>query len=402
MFSSQSESESQTESRSRRSQSSRRTLKKDSKPGEVTPALSETLSLCYVGMLLLRLPITVADIHRWTNEGQLLYYRATREVPLAMRTRLDGRYQELLEPQELIQAQSMHQGALKILTMLNTEFGMAVPAINTPLILFRWIQELALPLEVYVATQRLGRILDVNMTFATGGSNVVLRYAEVQLMALVIIATKLLFPLDDVERCSESSVDLPLLKMDWKEWLKAHESNTEGATDSNRLDFDAAFSFKESDCLDAANETLDAYLDWYSDSIATEEIRDRGRAGQEADFRRVLFQMFPSQPRSEWVVPRQASAGKNDLQMRVRNLQGHLRSNHIVEPAQCTQDTPRPGSLYRQCKSVEDLSGPAKVLLEKAAGLAALPLDAMVQAVFLMERRLQKHEDMLKKQEKAG
>lgn len=397
VFSSQTESETLTGSQS---QSSRRSRRKDAGPREETPNLSEILNLCYIGMLLLRIPVTVADVHKWTKEGELLYYRASRELPLGMRARLPGPYQELLEPQDLLQPQLIHQSIVEILTMLRMEFGMATPPINTPLILYKWIQDLALPLEVFVASQRLARILNIDGTFCAGGSNIVLRYPEVRLMALVVIATKLLLPFDEIERHPQSITELSGLSMNWDEWVEAHKNADKKIVDQSQLNFEKAFNFTESNCTEAADETLDAYLDWYSDNIATEEVRERGQAGRDANFRRALFRMFPVHSGQSAGTPQPSDVAKNGLESKIRHVQSTLRPRR-VEKTQTTKDAPRSGCFYRRFRSVEDLSGPMKIFFEKAAMLAGLPLDGMVQAVFLTERRVQNHEEALRKTTKA-
>lgn len=47
------------------------------------PKLVETLSLCYLGMLLLRLPISLGEVFEWATRNEVLYLRA---VSLIYRT----------------------------------------------------------------------------------------------------------------------------------------------------------------------------------------------------------------------------------------------------------------------------------------------------------------------------
>ena len=218
VFSSQSEGESagsQTTRGSRR----RRQAKTD---GAIN--LSETLVICYIGTLLMRIPLTVADLISRVDHGELLYYRAAREVPGNLRERLPGEFQVLLEPQTILQASTLHHRILDLCVLLNGEFGMVIPAVNHPLILYRWMQALTLPIEVYAATQRLARILDIDFTLQVGdktNSSRVLRYPEVQLMSLLVVSTKLFFPIDDIDRHPVSANDLSALQMDWQEWAVA-------------------------------------------------------------------------------------------------------------------------------------------------------------------------------------
>lgn len=398
VFSSQSESEPATETQSQ-SQGSRRSSAKNVRSRAQPPNLIETLSMCYIGALLLRIPLTVADIHSWTNAGELPYYRSPREVPLGMRERLPALYHDFLEPQEVLSPRRIHQSVAETLTLLDGEFGMATPPINISLVLYRWIEVLALPLEVFTAAKRLMRILGIDGDFSPSSSSIVLRYPEARLMAVLVIATKLLLPFDKIDRKQKSSTDLPTLSMDWYEWTKILRSEADTHGNLGSLSFDDAFKFTEADCLEATDDTLDAYLDWYSDNLASEDIRERGQAGRDADFRRALFKIFalPSRVSTKQARPATPTGTEPMAGEKLRQVQSTLVSTQAIEDDQTIEDAPPPGSFYRRFKHIEELGGPVKIFYEKAAELAGVALDGIVQAVFLTEHKLQKHEEGLRK-----
>lgn len=76
MFSSQSEGEDTesdwTDSRSMSSRRSKRSVIEKKR----LPKLIETLGLCYLGMLLLRLPVSLGDIYQWVAKEEMIYNRA--------------------------------------------------------------------------------------------------------------------------------------------------------------------------------------------------------------------------------------------------------------------------------------------------------------------------------------
>lgn len=73
MFSSQSEAEhSDTDGSGMRSVSSRRSVVEK----ETLPKLIETLGLCYLGMLLLRLPVSLGEVYKWAAKEEMVYARA--------------------------------------------------------------------------------------------------------------------------------------------------------------------------------------------------------------------------------------------------------------------------------------------------------------------------------------
>jgi RNA polymerase I-specific transcription initiation factor RRN7 len=287
--------------------------------------------------------------------------------------------------------------------MLNKDFGMALPPLNVSLILYRWIRALFLPLEIFAASQRLIKLLDLDLsTFiaSKGNKNVALRYQEVQLMALIIVATKILFPFDKIERRPYQPTDLSSLFLDWDAWskLQAREANDPGT--AKPLPFHEGFDFDESDCLSAADQRLDAYLDWYQDNIAREEIREHGRVKQDAEFRRTLFQMFPMpvhHPKDDRGTPIIESENTSG---RLGESHERFYSERREHPTE-SRSVNRVGSLYRRYRTVEELSGPAKLLFEKSAALAGLSLENMVLAVFWTEKKLQKFEEGLRKNAKT-
>ncbi|KAM0709362.1 hypothetical protein Q7P35_003400 [Cladosporium inversicolor] len=432
VFSSQSEGESAGSQRTRGSRR-RRQAKAD---GAIN--LSETLVICYIGTLLMRIPFTVVDLISRVDKGELLYYRAAKEVPCNLRERLPGEFQVLLEPQTILQASSLHHRILELGVLLNAEFGMVIPAINHPLILYRWMQDLTLPIEVYAATQRLARILDIDFTLQLGGktsSSRVLRYPEVQLMSLLVVSTKLFFPIDDIDRHPVSANDLSALEMDWSEWAAAQGPLADGGDESDiiqnskhdaspDLTFPEAFSISESDCLAMGDEELDRYMDWYQDNLASENIREHGRADRDADFRRTLMRMFPTQPAPRPTVS-SAAAGESkspgvgadegedtslarqasDTTQRLRRVQQALRLKKIAVSAvgdDGRDEVARVGSFYRRHREAKDLDGPARLLYTKAAELAGISLESTTKAVFLTERKLQMREERARKAGEDG
>jgi RNA polymerase I-specific transcription initiation factor RRN7 len=424
VFSSKSEGESagsQTTRGSRR----RRQAKTD---GAIN--LSETLVICYIGTLLMRIPFTVVDLISCVDNGELLYYRAAKEVPANLRERLPGEFQVLLEPQTILQASSLHHRILDLGVLLSAEFGMVIPAVNHPLILYRWMQALALPIEVYAATQRLARILDIDFKLQLGGktsSSRVLRYPEVQLMSLLVVSTKLFFPIDDIDRHPVSANDLSALQMDWSEWAAAQGPLLDGGDESDiiqnskhdispDLTFPEAFSISESDCLAMGDEELDRYMDWYQDNLASENIREHGRAGRDADFRRTLMRMFPTQSAPRPTVSSTGGGNKSvsegedtslarqasDTTQRLRRVQQALRPKKIAVSAvgddgMRDEVAARAGSFYRRHREAKELDGPVRLLYTKAAQLAGISLESMTKAVFLTERKLQMREESARK-----
>lgn len=406
MFSSQSEGESGTGAMTPSSQRSSKTGRK--KPAG--PSLLDPICLQYIGSMLLKMPLTVADFCGWVNDGKLLYYRATKELPLSMRVHLPGHLQEQLEPQTIISPDTIHHNIKDTFFSLQADFGMKAPPVNGPLVLYRWIQELSLPLEIFIAAQRLGTLLDLDYSYnldAKAGTNQSLRYPEIRLMALVVITTKLLFPFDDMRRYPESANDLNVLRMDWNLWAALQNNETTVSSDeppSRKLTFTDAFSMTQPDSMNLCEDSLDEYLDWCEENIASEEMRDRGRAGRDADFRRALFEWFPSSaPSRARHSPSRIEKGDDDGKIarhKILRIQQDLCLQRAVQ-GDGRDDIPRAGVAHIQYRSTAELEGTSKLFYRKAAFIAGTSLHGMVRAVFMLERLMMKHEKLLRKGEPA-
>jgi RNA polymerase I-specific transcription initiation factor RRN7 len=74
-FSSTSEGEN-TDTDGAMSRSSRWSKKSAGKKKDQLPKLIETLALCYLGILLLRLPTSLGEIHNWVVTDEMIYNRA--------------------------------------------------------------------------------------------------------------------------------------------------------------------------------------------------------------------------------------------------------------------------------------------------------------------------------------
>ena len=352
VFSSQSESEATSASRS-----TRKSRKRKDKVQEGSPKLVETLALCHTGLLLLRLPVTIADICKWISDGQLLYYRTAREVPLGMRERLPPRYQAQLEPPDLLRPAHLHSVVLELLKSFDADFGMSPPVPNVPLVLYRWLRELMLPIEVYTASKRFAQLLEITFEFVLSpkaGTITTVQYPEARLMAVIVVVTKLLFPFDDIDRSARSETDLSAFCMDRKVWARQNSARKGRKPDEQALSFEESFGFDEAECHSASDEKLDAYLDWYQDNIASEDIRERGKAGKDAELRRAMFTMFPTSNRTPDNSHQQTTAdSQTSIGARLRKVQSEMRPR-TVHDSRSSEERARPmGSSYRRFREVQ-------------------------------------------------
>ncbi|KAL1305368.1 hypothetical protein AAFC00_002262 [Neodothiora populina] len=402
LWSSQSEAEATDASTKRKSRRSKI---------DAIPQLVDAVSLCYIGSLLLRLPVAVNDYHQWIASGDLIYYRAVTTLSPSMKLRLPFNFSQALDPQNILKASSLHKAVIDNITAYSSSFGMRVPPLNHILLLYRWMGDLALPLEVYAAVLRIAKLIDVHFDYEVEGQRrparfLVLRLAEAKLMSLIVVATKLLFPMDGGKRYPRKPTELAALAMDWSIWTSSREQHEQSEKDTQRLGYEDALRISESDVLEMSDDKLDDYMDWYGSTFAVEHVREHGRASKEAEFRRAMFRYFPidrapgetEQEAREEQVSDDLTRLRGD---RIKEVQSALKPLRVRQDGDTMRDgevIQRPGSHYKRFRSVNELSGYAEEFYKEAAKVSGLGLDSLVRAVFTMEKRI---EDLEAKARKA-
>ncbi|KEQ97929.1 hypothetical protein AUEXF2481DRAFT_37494 [Aureobasidium subglaciale EXF-2481] len=397
LYSSQSEAERTDDASSNR--------KARKSKNDAVPKLVDALSMCYIGCLLLRLPVTVSDVYTWAASGELIYYRAVKALSEPMKSRLPFNYNKIMDPQDVLSPVAVQQAVLDNITAFDRAFGMNIPPINHILVLYRWIRNLALPLEAYSATLRLAKLLDITFVYDVQVKRAmryrVIQYAEARLMAVLVIATKLLFPLDNVKRYPKNTTELSALNMDWSTWSKARVDYNDTIKSSTPLGYQEAMQVQEKDVLDMSEEKLDEYMDWYGSVFAEEKVREKGRVGKEAEFRRALLRFFPIErpnkepPESMDIDPDAEPIAEDE---RLRKVQSSLRPARVRAGSTASElNVTRPGNSYKRYRNVSELDGYAKEFYDEAASLAALPLNSLVKCVFVLEKRLERWESSERK-----
>lgn len=178
-----------------------------------------------------------------------------------------------------------HRAVADLAILYHRDFGVSFPPINSPLLLFSYVKQLALPrkkqfklptfsaqsslihhlVEVYPAVRHLQNALGDTSAFP---QSIVGRFRpaylpEVQLMSLLVIITKLFFPIDDIKRYPYSWKDPAAQVMDWDSWIRAQKEFDEKGRRGETLGKGEAISISESDALDMIPKQLDDYMDWY-------------------------------------------------------------------------------------------------------------------------------------------
>lgn len=162
---------------------------------------------------------------------------------------------------------------------------MQFPSLNWPVLLYKYVKRLALPrmrrprlqsflfvnllaVDIHPAAKKLQHLLGFDFEYPTSisGRRRPLQLPELQLVALVVITTKLLFPFDDVERYPATVEEPTVQVIDWNLWsqIQRHYDNRE--TPAGQLGKGKEILVTERDVFGMTPSQLDEYMNWYENS----------------------------------------------------------------------------------------------------------------------------------------
>ncbi|QSS57503.1 RNA polymerase I specific transcription initiation factor Rrn7 [Histoplasma capsulatum var. duboisii H88] len=282
-----------------------------------SPKLIDSLALCYLGLMLLRVPIGVGALESWILKDEIPLIRAIRLIPQDMKDRLPPAYHYALDTKNAPTGNQLHRSISDLATFYRKEFGVQIPPLNAPLMLFTYIKQLSLPLEPFPAIlNRLQHLARFDFTFssfpATASSVSInsttkrkhgmrkkrkkfqyINLPEVQLISLLIITVKLFYPFDDslgegegevngkgegaprveanVKRYPYSWRDPAAQVMDWKAWMGFQRDFSDGvehAVGNGKKGPKMKVKGREigvraGDVFNMDGKQIDEYLDWY-------------------------------------------------------------------------------------------------------------------------------------------
>ncbi|KAL9581434.1 MAG: hypothetical protein Q9212_003898 [Teloschistes hypoglaucus] len=398
MFSSQVNSEVHTDdqqSEGRRKRPSR---------SKVIPSLLQSLGLCYIGMMLLKLPISMGDLHGWAYREHIPYVRAVRYVPRAMKDKLPATYLAALDTQAILKADDIRKTVHELTVLYNHHFQVTLPVLNHPLLLFKHIRDLALPLDMFVAVRRLAKLLQIDFSFPVARPYYRISSApEVALMALLVITVKLYHPFDSIDRHPRSLTEPGTLGIDWNRWSEVQKDYDARDTAGGELGRGNEIKVTETDVFNLSGDQVDEYLDWFEKTWVDEERarkRPRGYPSQ-------LLDMFPTgkpdgSTRPTVDAERERLNDEEGLEAKLRAVQGALKQRQIISDKDAKnyeESVARIGSFYKRYRKADDLPATAKAFHETAASLIAVKLSTLLIAIGQIERKLMKWKEQ---QEKEG
>ncbi|CAI7621081.1 unnamed protein product [Penicillium glandicola] len=375
------------------------------------PRLIDSIALCYLAAFLMRLPVCVVDFHDMIMRQEIPYARVLATVPREMRERLPPELTAILEVNTIPDAERFHRGVLAIVLFYQRRFELDLPPLNSPMILFRVIKRLALPIEIYDATRILQDLIGFTLKYPTttsyDGRKTGHLLPDLQLMVLIVISTKLLFPIDDLKRYPTTAKEPAAQVMDWALWARTQNDLDHDRRFGGKIAKKTAIQITDQDVLNMTPAQLDDYMDWYESSwLDTSKAPNRiaemfpiSRAEQDIQPTTTAAPSTatPESPPTSSPAPTPASApspGKTrgKLELLLQTAMQALKARRVI-PDEEESDHRRPGEWYHRYRWESHLSGPARTFYEVAAQLAAVSLKTLVRTVSFVEFRIAQQDE---------
>ncbi|OCK83517.1 RNA polymerase I-specific transcription initiation factor Rrn7 [Lepidopterella palustris CBS 459.81] len=380
------------------------TLSRRGRKTSDTPKLIDTLALCYLGSLTLRLPLTLGDLHAWATRGDMVYSRAIKLIPISMKERLPSNYHSSLEPTHVLKPERLHSAVLDLAVAYEKVNGISFPPINHPLLLFRYIKKLALPLEVYASVTKLARLLNYTFAFPADFTKRLRNtdIPDVQLVSLIVISVKLIYPFDDICRYPASASEPAAIMMDWDAWEKATGDFKMATEVPGKLKAEELMELQEKDVFLMSGDQLDQYLNWYRDTWVDETVRGNDA---DSDFRNALFKEFPigttNKTEPDSTLEADNAANQKAETQKLMAVHSAMKPKKVIAEEDADGDIQRPGSRYKRYREVIELPDKAKMFYEEAARISGLSMKMLVNAVFSVEQRIERRGQRKRKEERS-
>ncbi|KAI8656653.1 hypothetical protein NCS56_01269800 [Fusarium sp. Ph1] len=337
------------------------------------PRMLDTLALCYLGCLLLRIPTGIGELCLWVNNGHMPYKRAYYDLQQEMQDRLPSAYTKALKLplRSYLKGFDLHNAVMDLALSYHHNYGIIFPDVNETPTLVYYVRQLALPVETLVTARSLLSVMECSFQLPLEKPRRFLHdYPEVQILSAIIVATKLCFPL---------SRNRPLLQVgneqsmqfSWPKWQKGVNKLVDASQASGKEpDFSSV-------TVDQVTSMTMEELDKYLAHVASLVDRKNDQA---------ITGFFPSEETQVIEVPSSENTDQ-ETDVWIRRVLGQAIKVAGEEDSD-SDDGPLEEPNYEAFRSVEDLTDIAQALYRAASHVAGLSLDETVQAVYMLEQRI--------------
>lgn len=311
----------------------------------------------------------------------------------------------LTNDQTMLQPDELHTSISDLATLYHQHFGLILPPVNYEVLLYKYLTYIALPLDTFAAVQALAKLIRSEFRYSSTKETrrkVSSAFPELQLMALLVIVVKLLYPFDEMP-CHPLSFQEPATqRMNWKSWNKNRQQLGKRPPGTS-LSRGSAIDVQDTDVFKMSQKELDSYMNWYQ-KIWVKEPRSQS----DDNVYKEILDMFPLQ-RPEPSVTQTSLQREQELvnfaTKRARLTTSSLDFQPPVTDGEVSDNeikVKRPGEEYVSHKSEEDLPELAKPFFESAAKTACTSVKTLMLAVSQTEARIKIWKSAMRRAEVTG
>lgn len=383
------------------------------------PRFIDSLGILYLAALLLHLPLSVGDVYAWIMAPGYPFLRGLDYLPTTMKQTLPPNMLKTFDSRiGAPDPGKIHLATIEVASSYASMFDMQMPTINHSLLLVRYMKNLGLPLDVFTFTQHLSRLLNVSHAMPDASHTHLASYShpEAQLVGLLCIAVKLLYPFDGLTRAPRTPNEPGTLGMPWQKWNDIHTAKSSflphastskvtpdqsGATEENML------SITEKDILSMTGPELDTYMAWFRRTwLPRDDTEGDAESQNISDYLRAVWALFPvdgsgdatsataSASTNKDKLPRSFDGDAEDPLTFVHAVQASLDHVDAVSDTDAAREDNdrvlRMGSSYTHYRTVSDIPEIGLPFFKAAAQAVGLSLEQMVQVVFSLEMKVLK------------
>ncbi|KAK8091156.1 Pol I core factor CF [Apiospora phragmitis] len=267
----------------------------------------------------------------------------------------------------------------------NVNYEVKFPPLNHIPLLLQLMRDLTLPVEIFLSVKCMAQILEADFSCPTRDKQRILSIddPEVLLLALVVVSTKLLHPLDGVTRRPITHDDPRVMQIDWKQWEAVRTKQAEAARGLQRGEEHKVTAWE---AVTVDKNDTEKWLDYFERTFvqngATPKMATRlFQGGFDGSGREPNQDSHDQRGQDELVVERYQTVNS---------------TMKFIEPEQPEELPDKKGRVMKSerddCpvwRTEDDLPAAAKVFYKEAAKTAAVPLRSLINAAAQVERRLE-------------
>lgn len=253
---------------------------------------------------------------------------------------------------------------------------------------------LSLLVDIYRAMRQMSSMLEIDFCFPRHGSRQQRSdLPEIRLVALLIIAVKIYYPFDLLDRHPRSQLDIAVLNIDWDKWCQLQKQHDLRLTSEGKIGRGNEMLINEQDVMNMSGEQLDEYLVWYEKMWISEDDDEHTKRG----LPKQLLDMFPTSrvnasSAAAIDFDAETKAEGSLLDEKLGKVQNRLKLRSAISKegeGKHKETLRRLGNFYKRYRKIEDLPLQAKAFHEAVASLIGVSMATLVMAVLQMERKIQ-------------